>query len=293
MLSANLWLLLSLLTALTVATQDASVKKFFSHLSHYEMVLYPMLYSLPLFIITIFFIQVPPIGEKFYFYFTISIPLNALCFVLYNKAIKVSPLSLTIPYLAFTPTFIIGTGYFFLDETPNMWGLIGIITTCVGSYILNIDAENPDFRAPFKAIFKETGAWLMFILAFLFSFLAVFGKVAIIHSSPLFFSVSFFLALNVFLIVTIIAAGKVQLNSFKKAPFKGIFTGLLLYFHVILHGYAISLTKAAYMISVKRMSILFSIIYGGIIFNEKNLAIRFCGALLMFCGAVLIMIKGS
>ena len=47
------------------------------------------------------------------------------------------------------------------------------------------------------------------------------------------------------------------------------------------------------MISVKRLSILISIIYGGIIFNEKNIAIRFCGGLLMLSGAVLIILKGK
>ena len=47
------WLILSVLTALTVATQDAWVKKFFSHRSPYDMVAYPCLYSLPLFAVTL------------------------------------------------------------------------------------------------------------------------------------------------------------------------------------------------------------------------------------------------
>ena len=48
-----LWFVLSFLTALAVATHDAWVKKFFSDLSTYEMLAYPMIYSLPLLVLTV------------------------------------------------------------------------------------------------------------------------------------------------------------------------------------------------------------------------------------------------
>lgn len=292
MLSDQLWLVLSLFTAFVAATQDASVKKFFSHLTTYEMTSYPMFYSLPMFSVMLLFIDKPPLDKIFYIYFSICIPVNGIAMILYNKAIKTSPLSLTIPYLAFTPAFIIGTGFLFLNEIPNIYGISGIITTCLGSYILNIDTRNYHILSPFKAIFKEPGAWIMLIAAFIFSFTAVIGKAAILHSSPLFFSVSFFLSMNLFLLVTFRLWGKIELKTFNQMPYFGLFTGLLYFCHVICHGYAVVLTKTAYMVSVKRFSILFGIIYGGIIFNEKNIAIRFSGATLMLSGAVLIVIKG-
>jgi len=43
-----LWLILSLLTALAVASRDAWVKKHFSHLTAYDMLAFPLLFSLPL-----------------------------------------------------------------------------------------------------------------------------------------------------------------------------------------------------------------------------------------------------
>lgn len=62
---------------------------------------------------------------------------------------------------------------------------------------------------------------------------------------------------------------------------------------MLLHAFAISLIKAAYMISVKRLSVIIGLIYGGVIFKEKNLAIRTTGTLLMVVGAVLITLKGK
>ena len=293
MLNEYLWLVFGLLTAIMVATQDATVKKFFSHLSAYEMTLYPSIYSLPFFLVTACYMDIPPLDKTFAVYFAISIPLNAFCFVIYNTAIKISPLSLTIPYLAFTPTFVVATGYVFLGETVNIWGLMGIFTTCAGSYILNIDPNRKGILAPFKAVFRETGSWLMLLAAFLFSFAIVFGKGAIVHSSPVFFSVSFFIAITLFQTVVFYLAGKIRLKTFVNQPIHGLITGSLFFVHVICHGFAISLSKAAYMISVKRLSILLGIIYGGLVFNEKNLVIRFTGALFMLAGAVLIVVQGQ
>jgi uncharacterized membrane protein len=57
--------------------------------------------------------------------------------------------------------------------------------------------------------------------------------------------------------------------------------------------WAATLTKAAYMISVKRLSVIIGLIYGGVIFREKNLMVRTIGTLLMVSGAVIITIWGG
>ncbi|MBS3779992.1 MAG: hypothetical protein KGY41_06325, partial [Desulfovermiculus sp.] len=46
-------------------------------------------------------------------------------------------------------------------------------------------------------------------------------------------------------------------------------------------GYVLSiaLAKSAYMLAVKRLNTLISVIYGGLVFQEKNMAIRLCGTL--------------
>ncbi len=287
-----LWWVFSLLTALAVASQDAWVKKFFSHLSTFEMSAYPLVYSFPLFCLGLCFVSVPPLNRDFLWSYLVSLPLNAAGFLLYMKAIRQSPLSLTLPYLAFTPVFMIATGLVFLNEIPNAYGIAGILFICIGSYVLNLEPDKFSLMSPFKAIFKETGSWIMMIVAFLFSFAAVIGKVAIINSSPVFFAMFFFGTFDLFLIVILWASGKIRITTFVQSPSTGMVAGTLLFLHALFHAWAISMTKAAYMISVKRLSILFGIIYGGLIFKEKNLLIRFTGAFLMVSGAVVIMIKG-
>jgi|AP12_2_1047962.scaffolds.fasta_scaffold02904_2 drug/metabolite transporter (DMT)-like permease len=287
-----LWLILSLLTALAVASQDAWVKKYFSHLTAYDMLAFPLLFSLPLFLLALPFVPIPPLDQTFYWSFLISLPLNFIPFFIYMKAIRTSPLSLTLPYLAFTPAFMIFTGFAFLGEIPNPWGLVGIVITCVGGYVLNLEPGRHSFLAPIKAVFRETGSWLMLIVALIFSFGAVIGKKGILHSSPLFFTMTFFGALSFLTLVLLLALGKIDLKTFRDDWTNGMVAGALFFVHALSHGLAISMVNASYMISVKRLSALIGIIYGRLFFKEKDIAVRFAGACLMLVGAVLITVWG-
>ncbi|MEK7307764.1 MAG: EamA family transporter, partial [Nitrospirota bacterium] len=60
---------------------------------------------------------------------------------------------------------------------------------------------------------------------------------------------------------------------------------------IICHMYAMSLTKVAYMISVKRTSLLFSIFYGYIIFKEEKISERLAGSIIMLAGFVIIVLS--
>lgn len=287
------WLILSLLTAISVSSQDACVKKFFSHLNPYEMAVIPLVYSLPLFLAALLFVDVPYLDHTFWVYFLLSLPLNGVSLVIYMKAIQVSPLSLTLPYLAFSPVFMIATGYIFLGEIPDKKGLIGILIICLGAYILNFDRNIKSFFDPFKVIYKEKGSMMMLGVAILFSFAAVIGKKTILHSNPVFFTLFFFSVFNFLMVVFMGVTGRVNRRLIFKDPFKGVGVGLLLFCHAMFHGLAISLTKAAYMISVKRFSILFGIVYGRLIFREENTLVRLIGAVCMICGAAFITLAGD
>ncbi len=285
--------MLSLLTALAVSSQDACVKKFFSGLSPAEMAVYPMLYSLPFFTAAALLVPIPPIGPDFLWCFLISIPLNGITFVLYMKALKISPLSLTVPYLAFTPVFIILTGYLFLDEIPNSRGILGILLICAGGYVLPIDPHQWHVLAPLQAVFREKGSRIMLFVAFVYSFTTVIGKKAIVNSSPLFFTMTFYMVFNFLMILFFRVNGTIRLSEFRKDGAKGMAAGLLLFFHGLFHGWAISLTQAAYMISVKRLSVVISVLYGRFLFKEENMIFRLSGAVLMVAGTVLIMLPGK
>ena len=287
-----LWFILAIATALCVATGDALTKKFFGRFSPYDMAIASSIYSLPFLIVYIFFIPIPQLDTVFWWIACILIPLDTFAFYLYMKAIKLSPLSLSIPFLSFTPVFMIVTGFIVLGEVPNSWGIIGIGFVVAGSYLLNVTQVKYGYFAPFRAILREPGSILMLVVAFIYSFLAVLGKKAIQHSSPLFFGFFYLAALDITTLIFFPFLEKIRWRDILKVPVKGLSVGLMLFLHALFHCLAINMIEAVYMIAVKRMSILFSVVYGWILFKESDISARMLGALFMFAGVVFIILLG-
>lgn len=65
---------------------------------------------------------------------------------------------------------------------------------------------------------------------------------------------------------------------------------LFIGFMVVTHFYAIAQIEVAYMISVKRTSLLFGIAYGALLFNEKRLVQHLAAGVLMVAGVFIIAI---
>jgi drug/metabolite transporter (DMT)-like permease len=287
-----LWFILAIATALCVATGDALTKKFFGRFSPYDMAVASSIYSLPFLVVYIFFIPIPQLDSVFWWVASVLIPLDTFAFYLYMKAIKLSPLSLSIPFLSFTPVFMILTGFIVLGEVPNSWGIIGIGFVVAGSYLLNVTQLKYGCFAPLRAILREPGSILMLVVAFIYSFLAVLGKKAIQHSSPLFFGFFYLAALDITTLIFFSFLEKIRWRDILKVPVKGLSVGLMLFLHAFFHCLAINMIEAVYMIAVKRMSILFSVVYGWILFKESDIGARMLGALLMFAGVVFIILLG-
>lgn len=184
------------------------------------------------------------------------------------------------------------TGFFILDETINMWGGMGIGLIILGGYVLHFKKNQTNIWAPFSAFLREKGSWFMFIVAVLFAFAAVIGKKAILHSSPLFFSYSFFLVFNVTLLAGLLLVGNNDWRKILHHTPRGIWLGSLFMIHISFHALAIAISTAVYMVAVKRSSILFSVLLSWFILKEADIRYRGPGALLMFTGMLFIIFLG-
>jgi drug/metabolite transporter (DMT)-like permease len=286
-----IWFFLSLAAALSIAARDVSIKSY-EDLQPREIAVLELFWALPALIIGCVFVETPPLDQTFWWTFILSIPINIMAYVLYLNAIKISPISLSVPFLAFTPIFMILTGFWVLGETINLWGGFGTGLIVIGSYILHFKKNQLNFSAPFSAFIHEKGSWYMLIVAVLFAFAAVIGKKAILHSSPLFFSYSFFLVFNVLILMGLFVRGKNNWQKIIRNSPKGLWLGSLLMIHISFHGLAISISTAVYMVAVKRSSILFSVLLSWLILKERDIHYRGLGTLIMFVGMIFITLLG-
>ena len=286
-----LWFFLSVLTALSVAARDVSIKTY-DQLTPPEIAALELSWSLPLLLLGCFWVPLPELDQTFWWMFILSIPINILAYILYLYAIKISPLSLTVPFLAFTPVFMVLTGFFVLDEKINAWGGLGIGFIVIGSYILNFKKIQFGILKPFAALLYEKGSWFMLIVASLFAFAAVIGKKAMLHSSALYFTYYFFLIFNILILSALLISKQSSLKKIMQNYRKGSWLGALLIIHISCHGLAITISTAVYMVAIKRSSILFSVLMGWLILKEEDIKYRGIGTILMFMGMLFISILG-
>lgn len=285
------WFFFALTAAFSIAARDVSIKTY-KDLAPPEIAILELLWALPYFGLGFLLVETPPLDQTFYWTFILSIPINILAYVLYLYAIKLSPISLTVPFLAFTPVFMILTGFFILDETINIWGGMGISLIVLGGYVVHCKKKQANFLVPFVAFLQEKGSWFMLIVAILFAFAAVIGKKAMLHSSPLFFSYYFFLVFNITVLAGFLLVGKNDWRKiFRNTP-RGMWLGSLFMIHISFHGLAISISTAVYMVAVKRSSILFSVLLSWLVLKEADISYRGLGTLLMFTGMLLITVFG-
>lgn len=156
--------------------------------------------------------------------------------------------------------------------------------------MLNLDKLNKGIFEPLLAITKEKGSRYMLIVSFLYAITSTLGKKAIILSSPAYFGLSYFTTLTIIFFLLSKFLNYEGRNNKNNTHL--LFSGLIYGFMIISHLYAISLTKVAYMISIKRLSLLFSILWGYVFFRETNLKNHLIGGFLMFIGFVIITIWG-
>lgn len=286
-----MWIIYALLTAFLLATSDALTKRVLASRDEYFVAWARLVFALPVFLICLLIVDIPHLNKNFWIATLCALPLEIITIILYTKALKISPISLTMPFLALTPLFLILTSYLIVGEKVSLTGSIGILLIAAGSYTLNINKAKDSLIAPVKAVFKEKGSVMMIIVAFIFSLTSSLGKMAIENSSPVFFGSFYFLLITFLFTPIAMAKNKNKIAITKKDIIPLIPIGIIYSLMIICNMYAMSLTKVAYMISVKRTSLLFSIFYGFLLFKEEKIRERALGGIIMFAGFVLIVLS--
>lgn len=281
-----MWFLLSLFSGVSWSLSDVFGKKLTKSYPVLVTLTYRYIFSIPFLLIYLIFIEIPRINPSFWLVILILLPLELTAATLYLKAITISPLSMVTPFVAFTPVFLLLTSYLILGETVSWGGAIGIVLIAAGAYMINFSRQN--YLLPFKKLFQEKGILLMMGVAFLYSMTSNLGKMAMQYSSPSFMGI-FYTSLLGFAFV-LVAKGKGKKLKPKKFSINFAWIGFFNAIMMITHMVAIKYIQVAYMIAVKRTSLLFGVFFGYLFFHEKEIGKRMIAAIIMLAGVVTILI---
>ena len=192
--------------------------------------------------------------------------------------------------------FLIGTGWLLLGETVSRQGLLGILLVVAGAWGLNLDRAGRHPRtwlAPFAAIVDRRGSRLMLMVAAIYSVTAVLGKGALgyMPDQAMVFGALYFALLGG---LTLVFFGAREPAMIRRALLGGPAVwsvAALMSVMVVTHFLALAQTATAYMIAVKRTSILFGILLGAWLFRERRLGQHLAAGGLMVSGVALILVE--
>lgn len=118
-----------------------------------------------------------------------SAALNVVANLAFLEAVRISPLSVTVPLLSLTPVFTALLGFGLLGERLGALQIAGIVLVVTGAFWLNVGMTSEpgsggERRSLARSFLSQPGAWMMAGTALLLSLTIPLDKLAVGYANP-------------------------------------------------------------------------------------------------------------
>ena len=233
--------------------------------------------------------SMPSLGPQYLTALLIGGSLNILALFQFMRALQSSEMSLAIPFVSFTPIFLLITSPLLVNDIPATHDVAGVLCIVTGAYLLQIQTIGQGWLAPFTAMMTQPGPRRMLSVALIYSITSNFDKIGVQNSSPIFWSLS---------ITSVMTVGFLLMHRFLPrqnlpTPLTNILgillaIGLFQTMGLFFHNTALSLGPVPSVIAIKRSSILFAVVWGMMFLKEKQGTERLTGAVFMIIGIAIL-----
>jgi len=208
--------------------------------------------------------------------------------LLYFRAMQVTPISMCMPYISFTPVFLIFTGQIMLGELPPREKLIGIVLIFVGSLAMHRTLFANGWLEPIKAIWRERGCFYMLMVGFINAITNPIDKRLVIMTDAFTQACAFGAGMCVLFTLLLVARGADARTVIRSVPLWAALAGTLeavaLIFQLSSHNYI----DVVITISIKRAGIILVVLLGWLVFKEKNVGDKLIASSVMLVGVLII-----
>ncbi len=209
--------------------------------------------------------------------------LNAAAFYFYLRAFKLSDASLVAPMMLFTPIVLLFTSPLMLGESIPALGVVGVLVTVGGSYFMGASLEHDGRFGVFVALFKDRGVRSMLITSLLWGVTSNLDKMGVQASSPVLWSGMVSIVIALYSVGFWVAFRQKGAASGWPAIIPGATNAV----GTLLQMQAITLLYVPYVIAIKRVSAVITVLIGRVALGEKT-AGRLTGSVVMAAGIALI-----
>ena len=237
-----------------------------------------------------------PTNPLFWFSLLTTVAINIFFETLRFKAYTLAPLSLTSPFAAVSPIITIVTAKVFFGEFPTFGATLGIILIVCSIYFVNIQ-EKISWRTalkPFKNIWQNDGVRLAFLSSIPPAVSIIFDKQAVAAADPFSFSflAQLLIGIGALVLVFLNGGSKKFVSQVQEFPWQKIFvTSSLLCIAVVAFNITFLFTAVANISALRRVVVLFEIVFGYIILRQRDqIKRRLLAGAGIVAGAMLISI---
>ena len=249
-----------------------------------------LLFTIPFF----FFIDYSLITFEIMSVLYIKTLLNSFAFLFVMLVIKNLEISEALPLMILTPAFIAVFAFVFIGDELSAKEVGGIALFISGTYLLE-NAGKKNFIYPFKILLKSKSHLYVLIALLLFTATSILDRLLVTDLKlPINTFIGFqhvFYALNFLIMYLIKKKNLVRGNSIYNNSILLwiILTAILTVGYRYTQISAVTLAPVALIIAVKRISVFFSTVAGGKIFNEHHLIWRATATVILIAGALMFL----
>ncbi len=285
------WLFYALATPILEAGKDLTAKYSLKQVDEYVITWCAVTIASIILLPIAIYQGIPTLDTTFWKVIAINGILNTIATVLYMRTIKDSDISLSVPFISFTPVFLLLFSPLILYEYPGIYGILGVLLIVAGAYTLQISKKEEGILTPFRALLQNKGPRMILLVAFIWSITSTLDKIGVQHSTPIMWSTGVNIIMSIFLTPIILkkSIGTIIQEHYKHILPIGLFMGI----GSVTQMTAVQTGIISYVISLKRTSILLVIIGGTLLFKEQGIGERLPGAILMILGILMITLFGT
>jgi len=289
-------LALALLSALAWSGLDAARKSLAGHLQPLPAVVLLTWGQVPLFVAWLVAsvpegaVAVPP--AAYWLPGLASVAGNVVANLLFMVALRLSPLSATVPLLAFVPVFATLVALPLLGELPTPSALVGIALVVGGALALNANRSTRGLSGLVRGLLAEKGSLPMLGVSLCWGLSVAFDKLAIAYAPPPVHALALNLGVGVVLLAWLVRRG--QLAALGEVRFvvgpwllAVVFAGLALAAQLV----ALGELYIGILEAIKRfVGLAMAVVLGRMLFAESISASKLAGVALMAIGAAVVVL---
>jgi drug/metabolite transporter (DMT)-like permease len=227
----------------------------------------------------------------YFIYLFIEVSLIVCSTLLFFRAMQVSPISLCMPYVSFTPVFLIFTGYLITGETVSAAAIVGVLLIFIGSMVMHRALWERGWLEPVKAIYRERGCLFMLIAGFIMAITNPIDKKLVLMTDAFTQGCGFGVGMSIFFAALALVRRADVKSVIRTTPgwcmVAGAGEAIALLFQLASHNYI----QVVITISIKRAGIILTVLMGWLIFKEKGIGDKLIAASVMLVGVLIIYLK--